>query len=591
MYYIKKIFLTGSGVETSGVDLTPGLNIIYGPSETGKSYITKCIKFMYGKKDSEIDDTFGFDTIHMILDVNGKPLTLVRRLDEEKITVSGNIDGIDNGDYSLSSGKKRIGDLWLALMGIDEPTKIIKKNDFSTERLNFSSVWHMFLVDEDTISKPESILMPSQYTKWSKTKAAILYLMLGDNFLKDQDPNEKKKAKERRKAVESFINTRISTLATKKQTLKDSYKGLTIDELQRKIGDVLKEIDSAERQMNAAIVKSRELATEIVDIDEQLAESRALRNRYKALRSQYRSDIRRLTFIAEGDIEGEKIKKPVSCPYCGSGVDAAKRKSYVEPAKAEIEKLVPKISDLQDAQDELAAAIKGLEARRSEAVTEKDALDQQIKSQMRPRISALQDHLLEYKLAVEYSKEEQVLSDMEQDMKEELKKFEAEDGLELKFDVDAHYTDEIMQRWDTIIDTIFRECHYDRYDISVFSKATFDVSVNGHAKKTFGEGYRAFVNVIMILTLQEYLEKYGKYKSDIIVLDSPILTLKERVSVKASEGMQASLFKYLIGHQENRQTIVVENDPPKIDYTGVNMIHFTQEDDGKSRYGLLKGVK
>ena len=38
--------------------------------------------------------------------------------------------------------------------------------------------------------------MPSQYTKWSKTKAAILYLMLGDNFLKDQDPKEKKKAKE-----------------------------------------------------------------------------------------------------------------------------------------------------------------------------------------------------------------------------------------------------------------------------------------------------------------------------------------------------------------------------------------------------------
>lgn len=39
---------------------------------------------MYGKKDSEIDDTFGFNTIHMILDVDGKPLTLVRRLDEEK---------------------------------------------------------------------------------------------------------------------------------------------------------------------------------------------------------------------------------------------------------------------------------------------------------------------------------------------------------------------------------------------------------------------------------------------------------------------------------------------------------------------------
>ena len=578
MYYIKKIFLTGNGVETSGVDLTPGLNIIYGPSETGKSYITKCIKFMYGKKDSEIDDTFGFNTIHMILDVDGKPLTLVRRLDEEKINVSGNIDGIENGDYTLSSGKKRIGDLWLSLMGIDEPTQIIKKNDFTSERLNFSSLWHMFLVDEDTISKTESILMPSQYSKWPKTKAAILFLMLGDNFLKDQNPKEKAKAKERRKAVETFINTRISTLVTRKQTLKDGYKGLTMDELQKKIGDVLKEIDSAEKQMNAAIIKSRELANEIIDIDEQLAESKALKNRYKALRSQYRSDIRRLTFIAEGDIEGEKIKKPVNCPYCGNSVDEAKRKSYVEPAKAEVEKLVPKISDLQDAQDEIDSAIKSLEKHREEAVAEKDTLDQKIKSQMRPRISELQDHLLEYKLAVEYSKEEQVLSDMEQEMKKELKKYEAEDGLELKFDVDAHYTDEIMERWDKIIDNLFRECHYDKFDISVFSKSAFDVSVNGHPKKTFGEGYRAFVNVIMILSLQNYLEQYGKYKSDIIVLDSPILTLKERVSVKASDGMQASLFKYLVSHQSGHQTIVIENELPKIDYTGVNMIHFTQEE-------------
>ena len=372
--------------------------------------------------------------------------------------------------------------------------------------------------------------------------------------------------------------------------MKDGYKGLTMDELQKKIGDVLKEIDSAEKQMNAAIIKSRELANEIIDIDEQLAESKALKNRYKALRSQYRSDIRRLTFIAEGDIEGEKIKKPVNCPYCGNSVDEAKRKSYVEPAKAEVEKLVPKISDLQDAQDEIDSAIKSLEKHREEAVAEKDTLDQKIKSQMRPRISELQDHLLEYKLAVEYSKEEQVLSDMEQEMKKELKKYEAEDGLELKFDVDAHYTDEIMERWDKIIDNLFRECHYDKFDISVFSKSAFDVSVNGHPKKTFGEGYRAFVNVIMILSLQNYLEQYGKYKSDIIVLDSPILTLKERVSVKASDGMQASLFKYLVSHQSGHQTIVIENELPKIDYTGVNMIHFTQEEDG-SRYGLLKGVK
>lgn len=591
MYYIKRIYLTGDGVQDSGVDFTPGLNIIYGPSQTGKSYITKCIKFMYGKKLSDIDDTLGFDTVHMDVDVDGKRLKLSRGLNEEKIHVDSSVGDIEDGDYNLSSGKKRIGDLWLSLMGITEPQKIIKAGDFSTERLNFSSLWHMFLIDEGRMSKTESILMPSQYPKWPKTKSAILYMMLGDNFLADRDPNATKKEKEKRKTLEQFINTRISKLSTEKRTLRENYTGQTTDELQRKIGEILQDIDSEEKKMNEAIAKSRELAAEIVDIDGQLAESRALKNRYKALRSQYRADIRRLTFIAEGDIQGEKINKPANCPYCGKGVDEAVRKSYVEPAKAEVEKLVPKISDLQDAQDEIDATIKNMTARREEAIVEKEALDQQIKSQMRPKISELQDRLLEYKQAVEFSMEEQVLTRMEKDMTDELKKYRAADGIKEVFDFDAHFTEEIMERWETIIDSMLRECRYDRYDVSVFNKGTFDLEINGHPKSTFGEGYCAFVNVIMVMALQEYLEKHGTYRSGVLVLDSPILTLKERVSIKASDSMQASLFKYLINHKGSHQTIVVENEPPKIDYTGVNMIHFTQEDDGVSRYGLLHGVR
>lgn len=591
MYYIKKIFLTGNDVETSEIDFEPGMNIIYGPSETGKSYVTKCIKFMYGKRDAEIDDTFGFDTIHMILDVNGKPLTLYRKLDENKVHVSGNVPGIENGDYGISSGKMRIGDLWLSLMGIKEPQKIIKKNDYTTERLNFSSLWHMFLVDENAITKSESILMPSQYSKWPKTKAAILYLMTGDNFLGDRDPDEEKKASEKRKAVEQFIYSRIAALSNRKQELAEHYKGRSTSELQVMIGRILSEIDSAEKEMNAAIDRSKELATEILELDGQLVECHVLQNRYKALRSQYRADIRRLTFIAEGDMEQDGFQRPATCPYCGNGVADKKKISYVEPAKAEVEKLVPKISDLQDAQDEIAAEIKKLSESRVAAEEEKASIDQRIKAEMRPRINDLREHLLEYTRAVEFSKEEQVLTDMEQDMKAELKKCEEEGELEQKFDVDAHYTPEIIDRWETLIDTAFHECRYDKYDMSNFEKDSFDVRINGHSKNTFGEGYRAFVNVVMVLALQEYLEKYGSYYSNIIVLDSPILTLKERVTVKASEGMQASLFRYMINHQGNHQTIVVENDPPQIDYTGVKMIPFTREDDGKSRYGLLKGVK
>lgn len=591
MYYIKKISLTGPGLETSEVEFTPGMNLIYGPSQTGKSYVTKCIKFMYGAKEAKIDTSYGFDTVHMTLDVDGKPLYLTRGLKEEQIHVSGNIDGIDNGDYSLSSGKLQIGDLWLRLMGITPGEKIIAKNDYTTQRFYFSSIWHMFLLDEHKIDKEESVMMPSQYPKWPKTKAAILYLMTGRNYLEDYKPTENKKSKESRKALETFIGGRISYLIKKKRDLDDRYNGKSVADLEKMISEILAEIDSAEKEMNRALNRSHELAADIVKIDDQLVDDQALSNRYKALRSQYRSDIRRLTFIAEGDIQEAKIHKPNACPFCGSEIKKKQFQSYVEPAKAEVEKLIPKISDLQDAQDDLATEIKTLNKRKVSDTTEKEQIDQRIKAEMTPKIEILRDRLVEYTQAVQYAKEKEVLSEMEDNMKEELKKQDEGDETAQKFDVEAHFTSDILEKWEGLMNDLLRECRYDKFDTADFSLNSFDVSINGHPKDTFGEGYCAFVNVVMILALQKYLQECGTYHPGVLVFDSPILSLKERISIKASEGMQASLFRYMVNHQDKYQTIVIENEPPHIDYSSINTIHFTQEDDGQSRYGLLKGVK
>ena len=38
-FYIEKIIVSGSGKTESIIELSKGLNIIYGPSNTGKTYI------------------------------------------------------------------------------------------------------------------------------------------------------------------------------------------------------------------------------------------------------------------------------------------------------------------------------------------------------------------------------------------------------------------------------------------------------------------------------------------------------------------------------------------------------------------------
>ena len=52
MYYIKKFVISSKNEDgekvVSAVDLAPGLNIIYGPSNTGKTLILDCVDFMLG---------------------------------------------------------------------------------------------------------------------------------------------------------------------------------------------------------------------------------------------------------------------------------------------------------------------------------------------------------------------------------------------------------------------------------------------------------------------------------------------------------------------------------------------------------------
>ena len=74
-----------------------------------------------------------------------------------------------------------------------------------------------------------------------------------------------------------------------------------------------------------------------------------------------------------------------------------------------------------------------------------------------------------------------------------------------------------------------------------------------------------------------------------LIVDSPILSLKERGSEKITDTMKYSLFKYLLDNQETRQTIIIENDIPDMDYSNANLIYFTKV--GEGRYGFLADVK
>lgn len=146
------------------------------------------------------------------------------------------------------------------------------------------------------------------------------------------------------------------------------------------------------------------------------------------------------------------------------------------------------------------------------------------------------------------------------------------------FKINEYYGEEFMTRFHAILDKLLKECKFDDYRTSEFDLRAFDIKVNQTKKKSYGQGFRAFLNVILSMAVQEYLAQYGVYRPKIFVMDSPVLSLKEDVddSELASESMKSSLFKYIINHPCAEQIIIIENELPPVDYSTVRMEKYTR---------------
>lgn len=590
-FYIKELSLSGNNVETSSLDFTNGLNIICGPSNTGKSYIAECLDFIFGcdSKDFRIGKETGYDCVNMEVFTDEGNIYLERKFGENNIQVSSFNPHIDSGKYSIKKSKLYISNLWLKLMGIDSPPDIIKKETFERQLLTLRSFLHIFLIKEDNVFQQNSIMFQKSNFTRTAILSILLYLMTGDSF-KDANPHEEKKIKEARKnAVIKYINDNLNSLAARKtELIKTETPNVEI--IQAKINSILDEIAETEGEISIAVTRSKFLSNEIYTLGEQLAECNMLHNRYKVLRSQYRADIKRLTFIVEGELHKEEIPEALSCPFCNGMLPKLEEKSFIEAAQVELQKIIFQMKDLDDAEKDIVSEKLILEERSNELTMERSKIELLINSELQPRVDALRKSLYEYKRSIEINNESSIIQRFEANMIEDLINIQIIEDPEAKYKPKEYFNQDILTKLNEILTKILESCNFEEFSSAYFSLDSFDVVVNGKAKFTFGKGYRAFLNTAVALTFKEYLSEYGKFSPGMLIIDSPILSLKEKSDEKASDSMKASLFKYLVDNQSNGQTIIIENDIPDIDYSWANVIRFTK-DKYYGRYGFLTEIQ
>lgn len=598
-FYITKVLAKGLGKADSFVDLRPGLNLIQGRSNTGKTCILKCIDFCFGSKNKPFDESFGYDTIVLCLHTPKGNIQITRSFNKNKVDVVTDVPGYNNGIYDLKKSKKVdappvLGDLILASIGIEDEQFIYKNKYYDTQRMSYRTILPLVLFSTNDIIKETSVIEPRQATERTAFLSALLLLLYGSKS-SQANANIKKEIRVAKKnAVEEYVNKKISDVAEKKRLLEEQlayFSGLSIED---KMQEILDDIRDTEAKITKASSQSRKILNQIIELQQEDAECSLLQSRYAALRGQYFSDIKRLSFIVDGEASISNVPHSMSCPFCNGTLPTTEDKSYIESAGAELHKITSQMNGLVEIEKELVVEKEDIAADIDELEGKRQDIEKIINEELIPKADSLKKIQDDYRSYIQIMQELSVISDFAESLETDLRELPIEKEDETEYHPKDHFDKAFVEKLDKILKAALTECNFPNLTTAHFNISSFDVEINGHVKQNFnGQGYTSFLNSIVAMSFRQYLSENAVYDPGLLVIDTPLLGLDQGVSDVSPESMRASLYNYFASHQDYGQVILLDNinNIPDVDLAskGANIITFTKNQDS-GRYGFLNGI-
>lgn len=591
-FYIEKIIVTGSGKTDSIIELSNGVNIIYGPSNTGKTYIVKCIDYMFGSEREPIDISTGYQYIKIIVRTQCGTITMSRKIGENKIEVSSNDNNVPSGKYATKASRtnydKTINSVWLSLIGINDLHLVISNENYKKQILSWRTFSHMFMLTETKIISEYSAILSGRDTSNTAVIASLIFLLSGQDFAETETKDTKEIKEAKKNAVKAYINKELFRLSERNQELLAQLKENPNIDIAVEIEKIMAEISTNEKRINSSIEENQKILAQLYEKNENLSECNVLLNRYDELTTQYDADLKRLNFIVDGEAN-LNASFSTHCPFCDGEVVVKKNQNYIDAAKSDYKKIKLQAKDLESASKELRSEKLSLEQEIGTLMAKKKSIEELIEKELKPQVFNLKEKLSTYKDAIECQKEIDILKKLSEQKTADMIENDTDEESELKFKVKEHLDYSFINELSNGIKSFLENCNYDNLLSVIFDKADMDIVINGKKKSSNGKGYNAYFNSVVAIVLSRYMESKAKYSPDFLVLDSPILSLKEKETKKPSETMRNTLFENIVDNQKGIQTIVIENEIPEINYKDANIIHFTKEKNNR-RYGFLLDV-
>lgn len=589
------------------LDFQPGVNVICGASDTGKSFLADSIDFMLGGSTlKDIPERAKYDQIDLSLAATGdEDFKLQRSMSggNFRLFVLREDDNIEPTTLKQTHAHDKTDNLsgyLLDKIGLLGKRVLKSKAKGTTQRLSFRNLARLVVVQEGEIQQTSSPFWSGQFTTKTSEIATVKLLITGiDDSSVVPDPEN---SPDNTRQI-ALLDELLSDLQTEIEDLgKD--RGELEDQIERLEGsiDVRRgELSASQKALDELVGKRRELFEKKQKASDRLDEISDLLTRFSLLAAHYDVDLKRLTAIQESGSMFAHVEQ-VACPLCGADPEAQHLDdkcdgdvdAVVVAATAEIRKiqrlqaeLESTVMDLKVESEELSQLLKGVEAAYS-------VLNAEIQESVGPEVTEVR---ASFSALVEARSSAQMAADLFTRLDKLVAKknslLEEDDVPDTKgLEVTTGIPESVAHAFSTKVSEILKAWHFPGECHVYYDKDSSDFVIDGKPRASRGKGLRAITYAAVNIALLEYCQSNGLSHPGFIVLDSPLLAYfkPEGDEERALQGtdLKERFYDYLINHHgRDSQVIIIENQhPPERIKKSVALTVFTGNPD-VGRYGLL----
>jgi len=581
---LRSLSFTGPGKTLAALTFGDNLTLVWGASNTGKSFTLKALDFMFGgsKPLPDINERQGYDMawLALVLPSEGE-VTLSRAL-------SGGAFSLHHGHVTAPVAGENVRTLQpkhdaasdgnlsaLLLTEIGLRGKQVATNAFGHKRpLSFRDLGLTYLVDETSIQIERSPVEGGQRDARTTERSVFRLLLTGlddSAIVAVEDPKKLNAAKQVRLEVIDEMSAEVDALIEMEFPDVEGLEDQLIL-LETSVNGANVNFASLKSSIRDLLTEKQALARSIPDTASRLDEVSLHIDRFEQLQGVYASDVDRLEALEEaGFLLG--LSSTRECALCGAAPSAQIHAHDHEDIAVVREAALVEITKILRQADELSTVLASLQKEKSSLEEDLPVLAQ--------RLCKLEEDIADLTPLAAQSQSDlgQIIAARDRVQRGIALIARRDEGAKAASKVDRPnlaVAGSVTYEFAQVVSGVLQQWGFPGEHHVSFDDGTYDLKIDGKARIANGKGVRAVTHAAFKVALLLFCRERGLPHPGFLVLDTPLLTYRDPLKTPkfgkledderalAATSLKDRFFDYLASLEIDAQFIILENvDPPE----------------------------